>query len=124
MFLTLGGLYGQYKNEVFFEHQKPIQFQEKFEQISDEEKVLLDVRTAAEYHSGRMKSAKLLDYYASSFWIRLDALDKNKTYFVYCRSGNRSGQVLKGMKKLGFKKVVNLQGGFISWRRRGLPFIQ
>ena len=40
--------------------------------------------------------------------IEIEKLDKSKSYKLYCRSGNRSGQTLKIMKELGFKDVENL----------------
>ena len=45
----------------------------------------------------------------------LEKLDKTKNYYVYCRSGNRSGQACAIMKNLGFDKAFNLQGGFMNW---------
>ncbi|MGB2761319.1 MAG: rhodanese-like domain-containing protein, partial [Maribacter stanieri] len=38
-----------------------------------------------------------------------------KNYYVYCRSGNRSGQACAIMKNLGFDTAYNLQGGFMNW---------
>lgn len=83
--------------------------------------LLIDVRTPAEYAEGHIEGARLIDFYAPDFRQRIAALDKNKTYFIYCRSGSRSGQVLQIMKELGFKKVYNLERGFNSWMQEGLP---
>ena len=52
---------------------------------------------------------------------KLKQLDKNKTYLLYCRSGNRSGKTLKVMKKLGFKSAYNMQGGMKAWIRANYP---
>ena len=41
-------------------------------------------------------------------------MNKDKTYFVYCRSGNRSGQACKLMGDLGFKNLYNLSGGIMN----------
>lgn len=76
--------------------------------------VVLDVRTPAEYASGKIEGATNLDIFASTFAASISKLDKNKTYFVYCRSGNRSGQACSIMAKQGFEKLYNLSGGIMS----------
>jgi rhodanese-related sulfurtransferase len=45
----------------------------------------------------------------------LEALDKSKNYYVYCRSGNRSGQACAIMQSVGFETAHNLVGGFMEW---------
>lgn len=72
--------------------------------------VLLDVRTKGEVASGTLPGAKNVDFMSADFATKVAALDKSKTYFVFCRSGNRSGQACKTMFKMGFD-VRNLMGG-------------
>lgn len=74
--------------------------------------VVVDVRTPAEYDSGHLEGAVNIDLEASTFATKIAALDKNATYFVYCRSGNRSSQAVAAMKKIGFTHVTD--GGGIS----------
>ena len=50
------------------------------------------------------------------FIYKLEELDKTKTYYVYCRSGARSGQACKIMSELGFEKAYNLVGGILAWQ--------
>ncbi len=76
--------------------------------------VLLDVRTPAEFASGKVKGATNIDIYSPSFGTAISKLDKNKTYFVYCRSGARSGQACNVMADQGFEKLYNLAGGIVS----------
>ncbi|WP_161890329.1 rhodanese-like domain-containing protein [Pontibacter russatus] len=75
---------------------------------------LLDVRTAGEFASGSIKGAKNLDVTSSQFQQALKTMDKNKEYFVFCRSGNRSGSACDIMSKEGFK-AYNLAGGIGAW---------
>lgn len=76
--------------------------------------VLLDVRTKAEFNNQKINGALNIDFYDASFGTALDKLDKEKAYFVYCRSGNRSGQACNLMAKRGFTKLYNLSGGIAS----------
>jgi len=83
---------------------------------------LLDVRSKEEFEKEYLKEAVNIDFYASNYLKRLKRLDKNKTYLLYCRSGNRSGQSLRLMKKLGFKEVYHMSGGMIQWKAADLPY--
>ncbi|MDX9731042.1 MAG: rhodanese-like domain-containing protein [Bdellovibrionales bacterium] len=75
---------------------------------SKTEYIVIDVRTSGEYAEGHVEGALNMDIYESSFRARLSALDKSKSYKVYCRSGNRSGQAERLMKSMGFKDVENM----------------
>jgi rhodanese-related sulfurtransferase len=78
--------------------------------------VLLDVRTPGEFKGGALPGAKNLDFFASNFKSELAKLSKDKVYFVYCRSGARSGQAVKLLNKMGYS-AFNLQGGMGKWPR-------
>ncbi len=79
-----------------------------------ENAVLLDVRTRAEFDQQKINGALNIDFYNPSFRSEIEKLDKEKAYFVYCRSGNRSGQACHLMSKQGFTKLYNLSGGISS----------
>ena len=91
-------------------------------QMAKEEGILLDLRTPAEYNDGFVKGAHLMDYYNEGFKRDLGTLDKEKTYYIYCRSGGRSGKTLKLMKEMGFKKVYDMSDGFMGWLNNQFPF--
>ncbi len=77
--------------------------------------VILDVRTSGEFSAGKIRGARNLDIMSPSFQSQVSQLPKDKTYLVYCRSGNRSGQACEIMAELGFEKVKNLSGGIMRW---------
>jgi len=83
--------------------------------------IVLDVRTPAEYASGHLAQAQNIDIEASDFATQIAALDKNATYAVYCRSGNRSGTALEQMSAAGFNHVYDLAGGIGAWQNMGGP---
>ena len=78
---------------------------------------ILDVRTDAEVKNGKIPGAKVLDFKAEDFKQQVRKLNKNKQYFVYCRSGVRSANAARIMVNNGFKDVYNLKGGYEAWKK-------
>lgn len=83
--------------------------------------VILDVRTPEEFAEARLPGAINVDFYAPDFRDRLDALDKDVPYVLYCRSGSRSATVRELMRELGFREVHEIGGGILRWTAEGLP---
>lgn len=77
--------------------------------------VLIDVRSQGEFTSGKIKGARNIDIMGSSFVNQIQNLPKDKTYYVYCRSGNRSGQACSLMAQNGFVNINNLADGIMGW---------
>ena len=47
---------------------------------------------------------------------KVDKIDKEKKVVVYCRSGNRSANVVKALEqKYGYNNLYNLKGGILDW---------
>lgn len=87
----------------------PDEFKNKLEQ---DRGIIIDVRSNSEYGEGHLKDADLQhDYLNGEFQKELGSMDKDKTYYLYCRSGNRSGKAARIMKMQGFDNVYNV-GGF------------
>ena len=82
--------------------------------------VLLDVRTPEEYASGHLEDARNVDYRGGDFAEALKRWDKNKVYYLYCASGNRSGKAATLLQENGFRHVYNI-GGFPALQQAGLP---
>jgi len=82
----------------------------------DQNAFILDVRTPDEVEEGYIPGATNIDIYlGQEFMAELEKLDRNKNYYVYCRSGKRSAQACAIMGKLGFQNTYNLEGGFMEW---------
>ena len=82
----------------------------------DSNSIVLDVRTDAEVADGIIANAIHIDIYkGQEFVSEIEGLDKSKNYYVYCRSGNRSGQACGIMDQLGFENAYNLEGGILEW---------
>ena len=83
---------------------------------NDDNAVVLDVRTDAEVAEGIIPNAIHIDIYTGQDFIdAIEELDKSKNYYVYCRSGNRSGKACQVMEELGFANAYNLEGGIMQW---------
>lgn len=83
---------------------------------NDSNAVIIDVRTQEEVNEGYIPNAIHLDIYKGQEFIdAIEKLDPDKSYYVYCRSGARSGQACSIMNQLGFEKAYNLMGGFSNW---------
>ncbi len=91
---------------------------ESFENQLKEDKsaVLIDTRTRGEFDDGHIPNSILMDMMSPNFRDEVEKLDKSKSYFLYCRSGNRSYHAGRMMTKMGFEKVYNLEDGIISWQ--------
>lgn len=81
------------------------------EVLSNENPIVVDVRTSSEFNTS---------HYPSAINIPLDELPKhldelkqeNKPVVLYCRSGNRSGIGMNFLHQQGLKEVYN--GGGLS----------
>lgn len=83
---------------------------------ADENAAILDVRTEEEFNEGFITNAINIDIYkGQDFVTEIEALDKNKNYYVYCRSGMRSAKACEIMNQLGFENAYNLIGGITEW---------
>lgn len=99
---------------IYFQKERElhaISSEQAIENKAQVEGIIIDVRTEREYENGSLKGA-LVGYNLMSgeFEEKLDSLDKSKTYYLYCASGNRSGKAAEIMKENGFENVHNLGG--------------
>ena len=85
------------------------------------EYVLLDVRTNEERLNGYIANSTHIDYYDEAFYNKINLLDRNKPIYIYCKVGGRSSKAATKIINAGFKKVFNLEGGFLKWSSNNLP---
>ena len=106
-------LSGLFNSKTGFENLDAQSFEERYE--ADDNSVLIDVRTQAEHYDAKIPNSQLIDLMNPHFLDEIAKLDKMKSYFLYCRSGNRSYHAAREMSKMGFEKVYNLAPGIIGW---------
>jgi phage shock protein E len=85
--------------------------------------ILVDVRTPTEFAAGHIQGATNVDVESAAFATQIAALDKSKTYALYCHSGRRSGIALAAMQQVGFTHVYDLQGGIQNWTATGRTLV-
>ena len=74
---------------------------------------LIDVRQPEEFELGHIKNALL----HSVENIETFKQSKNKTYYIYCKSGNRSRKASQFLAQRGYD-VVNLDGGYTAYEEQ------
>lgn len=80
----------------------------------DKDVIVIDIRTPQEMKSGVLGNPINIDFYSPDFSEKINQLDKEKTYLIYCRSGNRSKVAMEIMKSLGFKSIYELAEGILG----------
>jgi phage shock protein E len=75
-----------------------------------DERVVIDVRTPAEYAQGHIVGAVNIDVEDGSFGSLIEEWDKDEAYLVYCRSGRRSAIAAEQMADAGFTDIADAGG--------------
>ena len=82
---------------------------------TEENYVILDVRTREEYEGGHIPGAICVPNETIGSEEIPELPDKKQLILVYCRSGNRSKQASSKLAALGYTSVVEF-GGIIDWQ--------
>ncbi|MCG5056368.1 MAG: rhodanese-like domain-containing protein [Myxococcales bacterium] len=82
---------------------------------------IVDVREPDEFvgELGHVRGAILAPL--ASVGAAARAFDPDEPVVVVCRSGGRSARAAEALCRLGFTKVMNLQGGMLAWNALRLP---
>ena len=116
------GLFANAQSQSEVEVLEPQAFIERVK--ADTSAIILDVRQPEEFAEGHLAQAINLDWLNQTAFINgLAKLNKQKTYYVYCRSGRRSQAAAGKLKAEGFQ-VVDLKGGYLHWVELGLPIVK
>ena len=86
--------------------------------------VVIDVRDPDEYRDGSIEAANNISRGFLEFRIGSVASDPSTPLVLYCQTGLRSMLAAKALHDLGYKNVINLQGGFQRWAQSGLPVVK
>lgn len=97
-----------------------VKAQEAVEMIEAGDRTIIDVRSPGEYAGSHVVGAINIDVDGADFEARIDKLDAETPYLVYCRSGNRSARAAAQMEDAGIKDIADA-GGLADLARAGAP---
>ena len=93
---------------------------------------VVDVRRSAEWDAGHISQAKLLPLNKLAALLGSDSSTANKLFqnldvhrpiIVHCQGGYRSAIAASMLERAGFSMVVNVIGGFDSWKLQQFPVV-
>ena len=90
--------------------------------VADGEKpVLIDVREDSEWTAGHAAGAIHLGKGVIERDVEQKLPDVNAEIVLYCGGGFRSALAADNLQKMGYTKVISMDGGVREWRDKGYP---
>jgi len=77
---------------------------------------LVDVREKDEQEKGMIPGAVAISRGVLELNIDQVTTDKDKPIVLYCGGGSRSALAAQSLKKMGFRNVMSLIGGYRGWK--------
>ncbi len=111
-------LAAQETDTVKYQSVEPYDFHLKY--LISEPALILDVRMPFEYRHNRIKDA-INAPSSKDLNMAADTISRDCALFLYCTDDYRSKRAAELCCELGFKKVYNLEGGIMAWRKDGFP---
>lgn len=121
IFILLTGvlpLNGQVPDSSKYQSLDPYYFH--LEYLKKDSSLLIDVRQPFEFKGRRIKNAINIPS-SGNIERAADTLNKDFAYFLYCLTDHRSRRVAETLYDKGFRKLYNLEGGIVAWRKDGMP---
>jgi rhodanese-related sulfurtransferase len=106
--------------KAVMEHQ-PSVTAKNFKKIieKDDEFVLLDVRSEAEFNAAHLPGALNVER-GRIEWIVPNIIKKtDRTIYVYCQDGRRSGFATERLIEMGYTNTIHIADGFEGWVTEG-----
>jgi rhodanese-related sulfurtransferase len=85
-------------------------------QQKKEDFTLIDVREPDEVAQGAIAGAEPLPRGMLEYKIDTITADKDQPIVCYCGGGGRSALAAQSLKKMGYKNVMSLAGGYKGWK--------
>jgi rhodanese-related sulfurtransferase len=81
--------------------------------------VVLDERSSEEFAKGHIPGAINADINSPEFTTKAAQFDKKQPILVSCHVGSRGAIAGAELARLGFKAVLNIEGGVAAWEKAG-----
>ena len=101
---------------------KEVDFRDIKPRLDAREKItLLDVREESEWQHGHLPGARHLGKGIIERDIEQAYPDKDSPLVLYCGGGYRSALAADNLQKMGYTKVISMDGGWRGWTEAGFP---
>ena len=90
------------------------------EYLKADSALMIDVREHFEFRGKRIRDAVNIPS-SNNLEYSADTISKNYSLFFYCTTDYRSRRVAEYFHDQGFRKVYNLEGGIVAWKKDGFP---
>jgi len=117
-FLNYFPLTAQLSDTLKYYSLEPYDFHLQY--LKEDPVMLIDVRQFFEFKGRRIKDAINIPS-AKDLNMAADTITRNCALFLYCTDDFRSRRASELCYDMGFRKVYNLEGGIIAWKRDGFP---
>jgi rhodanese-related sulfurtransferase len=89
--------------------------------LNKEDAIVVDVRDQAEFSAGHLPNARHIPL--KDIESRSGELKKfsKRPFILVCQSGKRSRAALAVLRKAGYERIFNLNGGLTAWTDAGQP---
>jgi len=85
---------------------------------------LIDVREESEYAKDHLPGAMHLGKGIIERDIEEKVPDHNELMILYCGGGFRSALAADNLQKMGYKRVISMDGGIRGWREKAFPLVK
>jgi glyoxylase-like metal-dependent hydrolase (beta-lactamase superfamily II) len=82
---------------------------------------VLDVRREPEWEAGHIEGATW--WPLDNFKVAPPEIDRDTAIAIHCKGGYRSMIACSLLQRAGFRKIVNVVGGFDAWQQAQLPIV-
>lgn len=107
-------------SSTFSQQKEAVDVKEFQKGIKRKNAVILDIRTPEEYAQGHLRNSININWKnQEEFKTKIAEYDKEKAFFIYCRSGVRSEKASEWLRRNGFHSVKDLNGGIQAWKMAG-----
>lgn len=100
---------------------KSLSVEEFSNHLKNENINILDVRKDSEYKSEHLNGDHVQHFALDYINDNMNAINNNKTYYLYCAGGYRSVIAASILKARGFDNLVDIAGGFAAIKKANLP---
>jgi rhodanese-related sulfurtransferase len=84
---------------------------------------LIDVREESEWNKDRLPRAIHMSKGVIERDIEQQVPDRGAEIILYCGGGFRSALAADNLQKMGYTRVISMDGGIRDWRGKGYPLV-